>query len=96
VPELAFRGAVGATIPKAVVLTNDGDAMLKLTARNVAITGKDAKQFAIGSRPAGLAHGKTGKLNVRYHPSKAGKHKATLTITIGDAMQSVVLNGEAT
>ena len=84
-----------------VTLTNSGNAALTIT--SVAISGADAKDFAMGSgstcsTKAAVAGGKSCTVSLTFTPSAAGSRSATLTITdnandAASANQTVALSG---
>ncbi|MFN3407783.1 MAG: beta strand repeat-containing protein [Limisphaerales bacterium] len=67
-----------------------------LTITNVQLTAGDTTQFAVASWPATVAAGAASNIVVRYQPTTAGPHSATLSISSDDPDEgtvNVTLNG---
>lgn len=95
---LPFNATVGGTDTRSVTLSNTGNAPLNLSGQ--AISGPNASLFTITHNAASpIAGGGSDFIEVRYAPTSAGNHAATLTITSNDPNTPtaiVNLNGNAT
>jgi hypothetical protein len=78
---------VGATATQVFTLKNTGTATL--TVGPVQITGASASQFAVSVQAAtSIAAGRTATFTIRYNPTAAGIHAATVTIPNNDANEN--------
>ncbi|HAN40801.1 MAG TPA: hypothetical protein DCQ12_02625, partial [Candidatus Cloacimonas sp.] len=80
-----------------VTVTNTGAGTLNLPAANISIIGLDAAMFELDPTISdfALATGQGGTIPVRYIPTSAGEHTATLRMVYEGSIYDVALSGTA-
>jgi hypothetical protein len=80
-----------------VTVTNTGAGTLNLPAANISIIGLDAAMFELDPSISdfALATGQGGTIPVRYIPTTAGEHTATLRMVYEGSIYDVALSGTA-
>jgi hypothetical protein len=80
-----------------VTVSNVGSGTLTLTAADVTIIGTDATMFSFVpfAPDFELTVGESGDIQVRYNPTEAGEHTATLRISYAGENYDVALSGTA-
>lgn len=76
-----------------LAIANQGDRLLKVPAGAVTI---DNDAFTVASSPRNIASGESGEIVVAFAPTEKKAYEATLTITVGDTVRTVVLTGTGT
>lgn len=100
VPNAMAFGSTRANTPTAyrnAIVINTAGGTLSLPAASVTLIGTDAAMFGFDGTnlPFALTTGQTGTIPVRYQPTAAGAHTATLRISYGGTNYDVALSGNA-
>lgn len=92
---ISFAADPGGSDSGRLAVTNEGTSLLVVPADAFAIDGADSGLFDVETLPGNLKSGGSGVVGLRYRPTAAGSHEATLTVTLAGSTQSVTLRGTA-